>query len=448
VTARPGNAAPAALGSRGVAALPGAGLPVDQWFALAVVATLPFAYALTLNLRFPFKLYELALLLGGAAVLAGGRLRAAPGAARALRALALFAVYAAGVLVYRVARPLATVESGAFESRFGATGDGVAKYVYLLLAVFAFVLCSYAAYRDERLYVRVWVVGALVAAAYTWLLFAGSALGAPPLLLPGMEKPQYVALGGRLFIRSGTFQEGNYLGLYLVCSVAVAIYGRRFVAAALLSATTLVTFSTVNVIALAVLWLGVGWSAATSRREAASRAAAVLTFAVAAVASLLAVATTGYATEIVYAKLGASDSISKIERLDQALAGLRMFLDHPLGGVGLSQYAYHYPVYQITGAFNDGEHLKIIANNVYVELLAETGIVGALLFVAFLVGIARRARARGLAALWWGLVAMLLVFNAFPTYTIVFLWAYWALIVAAAAQRRDPGGARRPLGQA
>jgi O-antigen ligase len=370
-------------------------------------------------------------------VLAGGRLRAASGAARALRALALFAVYAAGVLVYRVARPLATVESGAFESRFGATGDGVAKYVYLLLAVFAFVLCSYAAYRDERLYVRVWVVGALVAAAYTWLLFAGSALGAPPLLLPGMEKPQYVALGGRLFIRSGTFQEGNYLGLYLVCSVAVAIYGRRFVAAALLSATTLVTFSTVNVIALAVLWLGVGWSAATSRREAASRAAAVLT-----------VATTGYATEIVYAKLGASDSISKIERLDQALAGLRMFLDHPLGGVGLSQYAYHYPVYQITGAFNDGEYLKIIANNVYVELLAETGIVGALLFVAFLVGIARRARAPGLAPLWWGLVAMLLVFNAFPTYTIVFLWAYWALIVAAAAQRRDPGGARLPLGQA
>jgi O-antigen ligase len=406
---------------------------VQQWFALAAVATLPFAYALTLDLRFPFKLYELALLLCGAAVCADGRLRAAPGVWRILRPLAAFVGFVAVVLAIRIARPLATVEEGDFLVRFGPAGDGAAKLLYLLLAICGFVACSFAAYRDQRLYARAWIAGAFVAAAYTWFLFVTSALSLPPLLLPGMDRPQYVAVAGRLFIRSGTFQEGNYLGLYLVCSVAVALHARRIVSAALLSATTVITFSTVNVIALMLLWLGVAWGAATRRRDAAGRAAAVLTLVAVAAGGLVALATTGYVAEIVFKKLGAEDSVSKLERLDQAVAGLRMGAEHPVAGVGLSQFGYHYKTYALTGITAASSEAKIIANNVYVELLSETGLVGTLLFAAFLFAVYRRTRTPELRALRWGLLATLLSFNAFPAYTILFLWAYWALIVAARA---------------
>ena len=407
---------------------------MQQWFALAAVGTLPFAYALTVNLRFPFKLYELALVLSAAAVCADGRLRAAPGTWRLLRPLAAFVLFAGAGLALRLARPLETVEEGDFLVRFGPAGDGITKLVYLALAIYGFVVLSFAASRDRRLYASVWLAGALAAAAYTWLLFVTSAVGAPPLLLPGMERPQYVAVAGRLFIRSGTFQEGNYLGLYLVCSVAVALHARRLLTALVLSATTVITFSTVNVIALALLWLGVGWDVATRRRDPASRAAAVLTFVAVAGAGLLALAATGYVAEIVFDKLGAEDSVSKLERLDQAVAGLRMAADHPVAGVGLSQFGYHYKTYALTGITAASTDAKIIANNVYIELLSEVGGLGVLAFAAFVWALYRRARRPGLGALRWGLLATFLSFNAFPSYTVLFLWAYWALIVAAAAE--------------
>ena len=415
-------------------AVPGAALPADHWFALAAVATLPFAYALTLNLRFPFKLYELALLLAGAAVAVRGALRSAPGAWRLLRPLWPFVVLVGVVLVARILSPLPTINRGTFTTRFGPAGEGLTKYAYFLFSVFGFVVASYAAFRDERLYARVWLAGAAAAAGYTWLLFAASVLNFPPPLLPGMAVPQFVDVAGRQFIRSGTFQEGNHLGLYLVCSTAIALHARRYFAAVALSVTTFISFSTVNVIALSVLWLGVGWTAATAGRRGAGRVAAAVGFAAVAAGGLLAFAATGYAAEIVFNKLGAPDSVSRLDRLDQTIAGLRMAADYPAVGVGISQYGYHYRTYQVTTLFGQGDQVKPHPNNVYVELLSETGVIGTVLVGLFLLGVYRRARRRDLVALRWGFVAMMVVFGTFPSYTLMFLWAYWALIVAVAAR--------------
>jgi O-antigen ligase len=432
------GARPDALaGVRGALAASSA-LPAQQWLALAAVATLPFAYALTLNLRFPFKLYELALVLCGAAVCVGGTLRAAPGTWRVLRPLWLYMLFTAAVLAARIARPLPTLNVATLTTRFGPAGDGITKLVYVGFALFGLIACSYAAYRDERLYVRVWLAGTAACAAYTWLLFGSSVIGAPAPLLLGMETPHYLHVAGRVIIRSGTFQEGNHLGLYLVCSTAVALYARRYLAAVLISLTTFTTFSTANVLGLAVLWLGTGWSAATQRRRGAGRVGAAVVYSLVAAVLVAALASTGYVAEVVFAKLGNADSVSKLDRLDLTIAGLRMAMDHPLAGVGLSQYGYHYRTYQLTTLFGQGDRIKGFPNNVYVELLSETGLVGTLLIGLFLLAVLRRTRAPEMASLRWGMLALLLVFGTFPTYTVMFLWAYWALILAAATRHGRP----------
>jgi hypothetical protein len=60
-------------------------------------------------------------------------------------------------------------------------------------------------------------------------------------------------------------------------------------------------------------------------------------------------------------------------------------------------------------------------------------VVGTALLGLFLLAVLRRTRGPAMVPLRWGLVAMLLVFGTFPSYTFPFLWAYWALILAAAS---------------
>jgi O-antigen ligase len=135
----------------------------------------------------------------------------------------------------------------------------------------------------------------------------------------------------------------------------------------------------------------------------------------------------------VLGKLTGQDVGSRLERLNQALTGLQMFRAHPLAGVGLSQYGYYYDRYQFVSVYLpiDPVLAKHIANNVYVELLAELGVVGLLLFVAFLIQIWRHTKAARLRPLRYGFVSMLLALNAFPTFSVMFLWAFFGFVVGA-----------------
>ena len=406
--------------------------------ALGAVATLPFTAALTLDVSFPLKLYELALVGALAVVLAELRLETAPGARRAAAAIAGFLALAAGVLALRLWRPLDSFDGFAPALRFGPAGDGLAKLCYLALALFAFLVLARAAYRDERSFLRCWLIGALAAAWYSWLLIVTSVLEAPAPLLPGIERPQLIQVAGVELIRSGTFEEGNFLGLYLVCSVAVAWYARRVVPALFLSATVLVTFSTANVVGLVLFWAGVGLSHAFGQRGAVRRAVAVAALAAAGAGLVAVLVASGYATNFVIEKLTTEEYGSKLDRLETAAAGLLMFADHPLFGVGIGQYNYHYGTYQLTSLFAAQRGGLSIANNVYVELLSETGIVGLGLFALFQRRVFRGLRGRRLAPLRWGGLAILLVFNAFPSYVLIFLWAYWALLLAASLRAAAP----------
>jgi O-antigen ligase len=150
---------------------------------------------------------------------------------------------------------------------------------------------------------------------------------------------------------------------------------------------------------------------------------------------------TGYVESVVSSKLVGERTVSRLERLAFALSGLRMFADHPVTGVGISQYGYYYNTYEYLdlGTLSNFFGLKRIANNVYVELLAEVGIVGFLLFGAFLVRVYRHLRAQEMLPLRLGFWAVLLAWNAFPSYSIMFLWAFWGVILGVSARLGEPG---------
>lgn len=81
-------------------------------------------------------------------------------------------------------------------------------------------------------------------------------------------------------------------------------------------------------------------------------------------------------------------------RLNRAVIAWRMFRDHPLTGVGYEQYRVRFDEYDL--AEDSTPHKNRIADNMYLTILAETGLVGSAGFVVLtawlLVGAGRRFR--------------------------------------------------------
>ena len=409
---------------------------VRRFLTLLVVATLPFALGLTIDLRFPLKIYEVALSLAALTCLADLRIPSHPAATRAALPLVGLLGFGLAVLLVHAWAPPRGLEWSEFETRFGPLGDGITKILYISLALFGFLLVAWQSYRDEEGVIRAWLLGACAASAYAWYLLVSVLAGVNPFLLPGITEPQRITFGNLALMRAGPFAEGNYFGLYLVLSTAIALYaGRRGIALAL-SATALTTFSTVNVLGLVILWTLVlirpAHREVTVSRKVLYGAAALMIIATVGAALI----STGYLQTVVLGKLTGQEVGSRLERLNQALTGLQMFRAHPIAGVGLSQYGYYYDRYQFVSVALpiDPVLAKHIANNVYIELLAELGVVGLLLFVAFLIQIWRHTKAARLRPLRYGFVSMLVALNAFPTMSVMFLWAFFGFVVGVSAR--------------
>lgn len=81
------------------------------------------------------------------------------------------------------------------------------------------------------------------------------------------------------------------------------------------------------------------------------------------------------------------NSNSKIDRIYIWRSSLKMFLDHPITGVGLGVFSLEYPNYVLPGA---RETVVSFAHNLPLNLLAESGILGFLSFFSFLVYIYKK----------------------------------------------------------
>jgi O-antigen ligase len=111
---------------------------------------------------------------------------------------------------------------------------------------------------------------------------------------------------------------------------------------------------------------------------------------------------------------------------------------HPFFGLGLNNFSVYYEF--VTGKDNWGPH------SFYVALLVETGLVGTLLFGAFVVWMFRRLRAARFTEeqLAWGLTAALagtMAANAF--YLTMSFYYFFVLALFALALPVVAGGARR-----
>jgi len=76
-----------------------------------------------------------------------------------------------------------------------------------------------------------------------------------------------------------------------------------------------------------------------------------------------------------------------VERMAQMQAGWGMFLAHPLTGVGPGNFTPAYPTFAVGTWYASRGH----AHNYYIHMLAETGLIGALAYVALLAGVIRQA---------------------------------------------------------
>lgn len=74
---------------------------------------------------------------------------------------------------------------------------------------------------------------------------------------------------------------------------------------------------------------------------------------------------------------------STAERLAHWIAGIHMFIDHPITGVGIGAYGDAYTPYHITIFVNSLGH----AHNYYINIAAETGLIGLTAFLLFLIAI-------------------------------------------------------------
>lgn len=235
----------------------------------------------------------------------------------------------------------------------------------------------------------------------------------------GLARVKMAHLYGEVFVPrvAGPLGDPNFFSQILLVLVPVALFlgwgaastrarWTGFVCAGLLAAGTVLTYSRGAALALGCITLLAFVSHGVTRRQVA--AAAVLL--------------------PVLLLLLPPDFTRRLTTIDQLLpwreqevidpdasfakrglltaAAWRMFLDQPLLGVGGGNYTVHFPSYAeevgTPARDYDGEGARRFAHSLYLEILAETGIVGLAAFgiamAAFVIaleGARRRLRARG-----------------------------------------------------
>ena len=263
--------------------------------------------------------------------------------------------------------------------------------------------------RPETFLRLVWallVAGLLLAILSIYQYFSGSfSNNFGGLAQAGLMNIAQAQEGYRL---GGPIGDPNYFAQVMLVLVPLAVdrarhAGRRggrmvaTVTAALVGLTVVLTFSRGAALAAAVV-------AVLMVRHFRIRPAVLLVLVV-VVALLVPVLPQGYTQRIgslTQSSTGANGQVadSSLSGRQRTLgAGLRMFADHPILGVGLGNYLGHEPAYAGSATLSTAMG-GTPAHNLYVEVAAETGIVGLTLLLLLIAGgfqAVRSSRRRALA---------------------------------------------------
>lgn len=401
----------------------------DNFIIAIFFLFIPFTYALTFNLGFPLKISEISLFVLFIFILYKSRFKIYPLHQQAFLVISIFILYTFISLIINLFWQY-PYELNSFISRFGYKVDSIMKFAYLLLAYFSFITASNAFILNQQKYMRLFIWGALAASIYSWYLFTTSLLGLPFILLPGMdESVQVLDLSFGTFIRCGTFKEGNYMGLFLLVSSFLAFYARRAKTAYFFLLTIITTMSSMAIIC-GTLFLFLYFFNKFFTRKNLHKLIVIAILVIVAFSLLMQNKDFNFlVTSKIFGNtkdISNNAEFSKADRINSIITSFRIGVNNPIFGVGLSNYALHQKEYNYDSRFF---HLdfKGIPNNVYLEIFAETGIFGLLLFVYFLFLFFKLTYYDDSKILRYGLLSLLLYLIAFPTFTVLFIWVFWGL---------------------
>lgn len=397
---------------------------------------LPFTQALTINVGFPFKISEMLLfLLIFIDLVSRNALEFK--ISKTTLTLLIFILLTFFSFIVNAFYPYPYNLSGD-ASRFGPLADSILKMIYVLMAIVSMIITIAELKKSPKL-INFFLLGAVVSSSYSWYLFVSGVLKIPVVLLPGMDDPLIMRTSFGDIIRCGTFKEGNFMGLYLVMVAIIALYRKRPGLSIFFFLTILTTFSTAAImssIVFLILYLINKYKQYKLKLISALGALTLVLF--------LLVQFNSTFKSYFYNKLFGSidtvedknDVFSKVDRLNTVTVGLTMFYNNPLIGVGLSNYSLHYYHYNLLPEL-DTPQVKRIPNNIYVEVLSETGIFSALIFLFFLYQVYQIGKRKSALIISSGLIACYFYFFAFPSFTLLFIWVFFGIVCSSNRNQSD-----------
>lgn len=459
----------------------------------AFFATLPLASTLTIDIGFPLTIAHMVAAPLAVAVIAGLVRTGRPAPLHALAYLLPFVVVYALSMLVNLGNDYGELPYAT--GRLAPDVRSLTKVAWLIgnLAIAGVVAVALASVWLRGVAWVAIVAGAAAASVYGLYQSIGQSHGLYVPLLPGTE---FIPGSASFWIvprAKSTFLEPSFFGAFLgvVLPFAIALLARRprvramsFVAAFLILGGTIVTFSVAGYLAAlpgaAALLLLLPHRLrlrAVVRPLAASALVVAMLLATmpglvdAAIALIEKGATAGQMLGVP-GETAAGEPAgappprrtpvptpdpdeevtqrSARERVATSRAAIAMFADHPLLGVGPGNFGFAYAEYRPAGV--EEPRQLLIPNNIYAELLGETGILG---FGTFLFGLGAlgwsalrswRASDRSqmfTAAAIAALVAVAVSLLTAPSFTILYQWAIIGVVAAVATS----AGGRRSSGE-
>ena len=367
---------------------------------------IPFSQAFTFDMGFPLKISEIAMIL---IILSSKNI------AKFKKddiILLLFLIIALSSFLINFLWEY-SYDIAIIKYRFGEDLDSLAKLLYLGFTIYYFILLRNIFDIEKDKYVKFFFIGAVFAALYGWYLTLGGIFKYDPLLIFGISDPQFISLGNWTLIRSGTFLEGNYMGLFI-----------STVLAAFFTISMATTLSTIGLLSLFLFY-------SYLLTKINIKYFIIISFLI--VCIFVSLSQNRDFNAYILSKINIfsnevndNGAVSREERKSAIINGIKMAIDNPVLGVGISNYAKHYNYYNGTRrVFHKNKDIKVIPNNIYVEIASELGLVAFLLFVIFLYKIYRHINNSILMGGFW---ACCLYFNAIPSYTIIVIWFFFAFL--------------------
>ncbi len=395
---------------------------------------LPFNYAMTIRIGFPLKISEIALILSMISIVIVMVMTLK------IQGFSIKNKETISILLFIFVATLSCLANlkwhysyppKVFEARSGYQLDSLLKLFYLYLNL-AMMLLATNAFRSNRArYSKLLFQGATIAAIYTWYLAISSFYGYTPYLLPGMDaEPQKLSLSNDFsVIRCGTFKEGNYMGVFLLIAGVIAFYFKKYKKGLFFLFSIIPTFSTIAILSSLFFLVCVIFKRYFRMRYLLHLLLILLILFSTVGISLLSPTLRFILVDKFIGSDGTNASYSKTDRLNSVKVSKDITYDNPILGVGLSNYGLHYDHYN-TLSMSQYENEKPIPNNVYMETLCETGFLGASLFLLFIMAVYKKTKADPSGVLRYGFIALLLCFNTFPTFSILFIWVFIGLILS------------------